>query len=59
MNCKNKECSVELCEFADDDEFYEIRANGQPRYFGYCADCYDDLRSGDLEDQLERMFANA
>lgn len=59
MNCKNKECQVELCEFADDDEFYEVRANGKPRYFGYCADCYDDLRSGELESQMEAVLAHA
>ena len=56
MNCKNSECQNELCEFADDDEFYEVRGDGQPRYSGYCADRYDDMRSGDLEDQAERML---
>ncbi len=56
MNCKNNDCQMELCEFADDDEFYEIYASGKPRYSGYCADCYDDLRSSDLEDQLEKSM---
>lgn len=59
MNCKNKECQMELCEFADDDEFYEVCATGEPRYAGYCADCFDDLQGGDLEDQLEGVLANA
>ena len=56
MNCKNNDCQMELCELADDDEFYEIYASGKPRYSGYCADCYDDLRSSDLEDQLEKSM---
>ena len=59
MKCINKACEMELTEFADDDEFYEVCANGKPRYFGYCADCYDDLRSSDLEAQLEGVLANA
>jgi hypothetical protein len=53
MNCKNKECQVELAG-ADDGELAEVG-----RYDGYCADCYSDVCSGDLEDQLERMFADA
>ena len=48
MNCKNEECQTELSEFADDSEFYEV-----------CADCYDNLRSGNLETQLERTLTNA
>lgn len=59
MNCKNCQCRIELCEFTDDDEFYEVCADGTPRYYGYCADCYDNLRSGDLEEQAERIISDA
>lgn len=55
MNCKNESCQVELIEFTDDGEFFEVRANCEPRYAGYCEECYSDLRSGDLETQLEEL----
>lgn len=48
MNCK--ECDIELVG-ADEGQLAEVG-----RYDGYCADCYDDLRSDDLECQLERML---
>lgn len=47
-----KKCKEFLITKEEDSEFYEY-----PRYYGYCADCWDGLRFKDLEGQVEELQA--